>query len=92
MISGLLGRHGTIPLGERVEEMADSDRTLRSSEDVLGDFVRVAGKLLAVPIEGAWVPSICSNLSTALAMANFVSSFSLPDGAEPAPRYDLEPD
>jgi hypothetical protein len=91
-MSGLFKAPRYYTFAGRVEEMADSERTLTPSEDVFEDFVRVAGKLLAVPIEGAWVPSICSNLSTALAMANLVSGFSLPDGAEPAPRYDLEPD
>jgi hypothetical protein len=45
-----------------------------------------------LPIDSGWIPGVRDNLSTALTLADFVSDFLLPNGAEPAPRYDLEHD
>jgi len=59
-------------------------------DDVLDDFVDAARRLLNLPIESSWLPGIRSNLATALMMADFVADFPLPDGADPAPRYDPE--
>jgi 1-carboxybiuret hydrolase subunit AtzG-like protein len=70
--------------------MADAKSVPSLEDEVLDDFVEAARKLLALPVDPAWIPGIRSNLATALTMANFVADFSLPDGADPAPRYDPE--
>lgn len=70
--------------------MVSSKRPRPLPEEALEDFAHAAGKLLEVTIDPAWMSGVRSNLKTALTMANFVAGFSLPDGTEPAPRYDLE--
>lgn len=60
------------------------------SDEALDDFMQAAAKLLVLSIDPAWSDGVRSNLATAVMMARFVSDFPLPDGAEPAPRYDPE--
>jgi hypothetical protein len=70
--------------------MTDVKSVSSIGDDVLDDFVEAARRLLTLPIEPAWLPGIRSNLATALMMADFVAAFPLPDGADPAPRFDPE--
>lgn len=73
--------------------MTNNERTSSlAPHDPVEAFIRAAAELLALPVEPGWIPGVRDNLLAAWALAEFVSAFPLPDGAEPAPRYDLEHD
>jgi hypothetical protein len=57
------------------------------SHDELDQFIAVSARVLALPIEPMWYPTIRSNLEVTLRLAAVVAEFELPDGAEPAPVF-----
>jgi hypothetical protein len=58
-----------------------------TTPDPLNDFIDAAARALDLPIETAWKPAIRANLEVTLRLAALVSSFALPDEAEPAPVF-----
>jgi Protein of unknown function (DUF4089) len=53
----------------------------------LDDYIDAVAKVLALPIEDAWKPSVRANLAVTLKMAGMVDEFQLPDETEPASIY-----
>ena len=53
----------------------------------LDRFIEDAGAVLDLPIDPAWKPGIRANLEAAFRLAALVSSFELPDDAEPGPVF-----
>jgi hypothetical protein len=52
--------------------------------DPLDDTIDAIGKILALPIEDAWKPTVRANLEVTLKFARLVDEFPLPDATEPA--------
>ncbi|MCS0501029.1 DUF4089 domain-containing protein [Ancylobacter mangrovi] len=52
-----------------------------------GAFLDTALAVMELPLEPELRPRVVMHLETALAMARLVSTFPLPDEAEPAPVY-----
>ncbi len=44
-------------------------------------------RLLGIPVDPAWKPTILANLDVTLRLAALVDSFPLPDEADPAPVF-----
>ena len=57
----------------------------------LDPFIDAAAGVLGLEIEPAWKPGVRDNLAAGLSLAALVTSFPLPDDAEPAPLYDPAP-
>ncbi len=57
---------------------------MKHEQDQTDAFIEAAAKLLEIPLEPAWLPTIRENLEVTLAQARFVQSFELSDEAEPA--------
>lgn len=55
--------------------------------DQLDEFIASAAKALDLPTRKAWLPAIKANLRVTLQLAATVTSFELPDDAEPAPVF-----
>jgi hypothetical protein len=58
--------------------------SMKHEQDQTDAFIEAAAKLLEIPLEPAWLPTIRENLEVTLAQARFVQSFELSDEAEPA--------
>jgi hypothetical protein len=58
-----------------------------TTPDPLNDFIDAAARALDLPVDPAWKPAIRANLEVTLRLAALVSSFALPDEAEPAPVF-----
>jgi hypothetical protein len=57
------------------------------TDDDLDAFIAAAARMLALPIDPAWLPAVRSNLDVTLKHAAAVAEFNLPDDAEPAPVF-----
>lgn len=53
----------------------------------LDEFITASARVLALPVEAAWYPTIRSNLEVTFRLAALVAEFSLSDEAEPAPVF-----
>lgn len=53
----------------------------------LDEFITASARVLALPVDPAWYPTVRSNLEVAFGLAALVAEFSLPDDAEPAPVF-----
>ena len=53
----------------------------------LDDYIDAVSKVLGLPVEDAWKPTIRANLAVTLKMARMVDEFVLPDESEPASIY-----
>ena len=53
----------------------------------LDAYIAAAARLLAIPLDPAWIGAIGSNLTVLHAAATRVGAFDLPDEAEAAPVY-----
>jgi hypothetical protein len=67
-----------------------SDTTQARMSD-LDPFIDAAARVLALEIEPDWKPGVRDNLAAGLALARLLTSFPLPDDAEPAPCYEPDP-
>lgn len=54
----------------------------------LDAYIAAAARLLAIPLDPAWIGAIGSNLTVLHAAATQVGDFALPDEAEAAPVYE----
>ena len=52
--------------------------------DPLDDYIDAVSKVLALPVDDAWRPSVKANLAFSLRIARLVDEFPLPDETEPA--------
>ncbi len=52
--------------------------------DPLDDYIDVAARMLALPVQAAWRPAIRANLEVSLRLARLVEEFPLPDETESA--------
>lgn len=50
--------------------------------DPLDDYIDVAARMLALPVQAAWRPAIRANLEVSLRLARLVEEFPLPDETE----------
>jgi hypothetical protein len=57
----------------------------------LDPFIDAAARVLDLEIDPAWKPGVRENLAAGLSLAALLTSFPLPDDAEPAPCYDPDP-
>ncbi len=57
------------------------------ARDPLDNFIIAAARGLNLKIEKAWMATVRGHLQVALAQAEMVGEFSLPDDAEPAPVF-----
>ncbi len=53
----------------------------------LDEFIAASARVLALPAEPAWYPTIRFNLEVTFRLAALVADFRLPDDAEPAPVF-----
>ena len=53
----------------------------------LDEFIAASARVLALPVDPAWHPTIRFNLDATVRLADFVADFKLPDEAEPAPVF-----
>jgi hypothetical protein len=54
------------------------------SEDSLDDYIDAASKVLRLPIQEAWKPTVRANLEVSMRLARLVDEFPFSDAAEPA--------
>jgi len=59
-----------------------------TSPESLDDYIDAAARVLDLPLEPAWKPSVRANLEVTLRLAALVTEFALPDEAEPAPVFE----
>ena len=59
----------------------------RQQHDTLDDFIIASARALDLKIDKAWMPAVRGNLAVTLRLAALVSSFTLPDDADPAPVF-----
>jgi hypothetical protein len=55
--------------------------------DPLDEFMEAAARVLQLPLEPDWKPTVKTNLDVTLKHAAAVAEFPLPDDAEPAPVF-----
>lgn len=55
--------------------------------DDLDAFIAASARVLMLPVEPAWYPTIRFNLEVTFRLAALVGEFRLPDDAEPAPVF-----
>jgi hypothetical protein len=55
--------------------------------DPLDDYIDAVAKVLALPIEDAWRPTVRANLEVSLRLARLVDEFALPEETESASVY-----
>jgi hypothetical protein len=55
--------------------------------DALDDLIIASARALDLTIDKTWMPAVRGNLVVTLRLAALVSSFALPDDAEPAPVF-----
>jgi hypothetical protein len=53
----------------------------------LDEFIAASARVLALPVDSAWYPTIRSNLEVTFRLAALVADFPLPDDAEPGPVF-----
>jgi hypothetical protein len=53
----------------------------------LDEFIAASARVLALPVDPAWYPTVRTNLDATIRLAAFVADFKLPDDAEPAPVF-----
>ena len=53
----------------------------------LDDYIDAVSKVLGLPVEDSWKPTIRANLAVTLKMARMADEFVLPDESEPASIY-----
>ncbi len=58
-----------------------------SAPDAIDALIEAAAALLEIPVRQEWHPAIRAHLDISLAQARLVSTFALPDEAEPAPVF-----
>ncbi len=58
-----------------------------SEDNVTDTWITASAAMLTLPIESAWLPSICANVEVTFRLAKLVDEFPLPDEAEPAPVF-----
>ena len=56
-------------------------------DPTLDQFAATGVALLGIPVDPAWKDTIRANLRVSLTLAAVVTSFPLPDEAEPAPMF-----
>jgi hypothetical protein len=71
----------------RVEPHKRATAARPAPHDPLDDFIAAGARALDLKIDKAWLPAVRSNLAVTLRLARQVTSFSLPDDAEPAPVF-----
>jgi hypothetical protein len=54
----------------------------------LDDYIAAAARVLDLPIEPAWLPSVRANLELTLRLGALVAAFPLPDEADAAPVFE----
>jgi hypothetical protein len=59
-----------------------------ASDEQLDQLIEASGRILALPLEPDWKPSIKANLAVSFRLAALVEAFALPDEAEPAPIFE----
>lgn len=52
--------------------------------DPLDDYIAAAARLLALPVQDAWLPAIRAHLEVSFRLARLVEEFPLPDETDPA--------
>ena len=62
--------------------VSSNERTMAA--DPLNDYIDAVAKILGLPVEDAWKPSVKANLEVSLRLARLVDEFALPDETEPA--------
>jgi hypothetical protein len=55
--------------------------------DTLDAFIAATATALDLPVEPAWLPAIKANLEVTLRLGSQITTFELPDEAEPAPIF-----
>jgi hypothetical protein len=58
-----------------------------ATTDPLDDFIDAAARVLKLPLEPAWKPSVKAHLDVTLKHAAVVAEFELANDAEPAPIF-----
>ncbi len=58
------------------------------SEDLTDTWITSSARLLNLPFDPAWLPSIRANVEVTFRLAKLVDDFPLPDDAEPAPVFE----
>jgi hypothetical protein len=53
----------------------------------LDEFIAASARVLALPVDPAWYPTIRFNLDVTFRLGALVADFKLPDDAEPAPVF-----
>lgn len=53
----------------------------------LDEFITASARVLVLPVDPAWYPTVRSNLEATFRLAALVAEVSLPDDAEPAPVF-----
>ena len=53
----------------------------------LDEFIAASARVLALPVDLAWYPTIRFNLEVTFRLATLVADFPIPDDAEPAPVF-----
>ena len=53
----------------------------------LDEFIAASARVLALPVEPAWYPTIRFNLEVTFRLAALVADYPLPDDSEPAPVF-----
>jgi 1-carboxybiuret hydrolase subunit AtzG-like len=53
----------------------------------LDEFIAASARVLALPADPAWYPTIRFNLEVIFRLAALVADYPLPDDAEPAPVF-----
>jgi 1-carboxybiuret hydrolase subunit AtzG-like len=56
--------------------------------DSLDYYIAAAARVLELPIDPAWQPSVRANLELTLRLAAVVAEFPLPDEADAAPVFE----
>ena len=54
----------------------------------LDDYITATARVLDLPIDPAWLPSVRGNLELTLRLATVVAEFPLPDEADAAPVFE----
>ena len=62
--------------------------SMPASDETLDDLIEASARILALPLEPEWKPSIRANLAASFRLAALVEEFELPDEAEPAPVFE----
>ena len=60
----------------------------QDKSDPLSTYIAASAQLLELDIQPEWAAAVRTNLETALALAQTIVAFPLPDEAEPAPVFE----